>query len=110
MIGMQDRADVYGPSADSGEYTVLLRSGLRCDLMHLDVGAARNAPDREGLASGRRLRWDRGYAMPEDVRVFCRGAVWQAVAGTFATVRGPTNTPVERACEVRLIPGATLPL
>jgi hypothetical protein len=106
MIALKDRCDVYGPAEDTGEYTAPLRTGLRCDLMHLDLGAARNAPDREGLATGRRLRWGREYVMPEDVRVVCRGAVWQAVAGTFSTTRGPSNTPVERACELRLIQGA----
>src|SRR5687768_7681410 len=109
MVSMLDRANVYGPNSDTGEYTVVLRQGLKCDLMHLDVGAARNAPDREGLAQGRRLRWDRNYHMPEDVRLVCRGALWQAVAGTFATIRGPSNTPVERACELRLIPGGVIP-
>lgn len=109
MVAMLDRADVYGPSPESGEYTVLLRRALKCDLMHLDVGAARNAFDREALAQGRRLRWDRSYHMPEDVRVVCRGSLWQAVAGTFATIRGPTNVPVEKACELRLIPGGEVP-
>lgn len=109
MVAMMDRCAVYGPSTDTGEYTELLRDHLQCDLMHLDVGAARNSFDRDGLAQGRRLRWDRNYHMPEDVRIACRGSLWQAVAGTFGTFRGPTNVPVYRACELRLIPGGVVP-
>jgi hypothetical protein len=109
MVAMKDRATVYGPSADTGEYTVVLRENLQCDMMHLDVGAARNAFDREALAQGRRLRWDRSFRMPEDCRVVCRGALWQAVAGTFGTFNGPTGVPVYRACELRLIPGGVVP-
>lgn len=109
MVAMLDKADVYGPSTETGEYTVALKTRLKCDLMHLDVGAARNAQDREGLAQGRKLRWDRNYYMPEDCRVFSRGSLWQVVSGSFGTHCGPSNVPVYKTCELRLIPGGMPP-
>ena len=84
---MPQTASVYTAAPVGGVFSVLVKSGLRCQLAHAG-GTASSAPERAELAAVRVLYWDAAYTLPtEYVRVVVAGEAWNVVAGTVTEQR-----------------------
>lgn len=102
MIGLDQRAVVYGPDSN-GDYTVILKGAteadkLRCRAAHVRGGATPS--DRAEIAQLRNLIWEAGYDMPENCLVKIDTVSYNPVAGTFMAYRGPSGSVVYRRCDV----------
>lgn len=109
MIGLDQKATIYGRAGSSGPYTTVLRANLACRLAHLNRQPAATGQQRTELAGIRVFLWDPEYALPEYSQIEVAGvtgpdgvtpARWNVRAGTIATLRGPSGQASYRQADV----------
>lgn len=102
MIGLNRSASVYTPNGTDGEYTVLVKSGLRCRLALVGV-AGDDAPERVEFSGRRRLLFEAGYVMPLRAQIEVEGVRWNVVEGTVVYPTGPGGGVEYGRGEVNLV-------
>lgn len=100
MIGLDQTANIYAESATTGLYTTLVKTGLACRLIHLNLRLAGSSNDRAELAGQRDMLFDPEYQMPEQCQVEVDGVRWQPKPGTFEALRNWTSDVSYRKCQV----------
>lgn len=95
---LHQTADVY---AETDDYAVPVKTGLRCRLGHLSPNAATSGNERAELLDLRRLFWAEDYVMPAGAQVLIDGQRWNTMRGTFAALDGVADRNVYRSCDVR---------
>jgi hypothetical protein len=73
-----DTATVYTRHATTGQYTVVAKAALRCQVQRISTGR-QNAPSmaqRAEFAAGRVLRWEHDYSMPDNAQLEIGGRRW----------------------------------
>jgi hypothetical protein len=97
---MPQTASVYTAAPVGGAFSVLAKSGLRCQLAHVG-GAATSAPERAELAAVRVLYFDPAYSLPSDhCQVEVRGERWNVVPGTVTDQRDQRDVLCYRKCDL----------
>ena len=97
---LPQRASVLTADAN-GEFTVVAKTGLACQLAHLRAQPGVGAPERAEQIANRSLYFDPAYALPsERVRFRIDGDEWAAVAGTRTDQRGFRGELVYRQIDV----------
>ena len=97
MLGLDQRATVYGRGAD-GAHSAVLAQDLPVRLA--SPASEGSATERAELAATRRLLYGPEPALPEGCEVEVDGERWTAVRGTQARWRGPTGDVVYQTCEL----------
>lgn len=84
-------ATVYGRHGTTGQFTVSLKTGLACRLLHLNVQASPSGAGRSELAARRSFCWDATYAYPAppvEAQIEVDGLRWNLVdTGAIETMR-----------------------
>lgn len=99
-MGLTQSATVYAEDAATGAYTTVLKSGLKCRLVHVGRQTATTAGERAELAAIRNLLFEPDYVMPETAQIEVDSIRWAPVAGTFGAFRGPSGAVVFRRADV----------
>jgi hypothetical protein len=78
-----ETATVYARGV-SGQYTTVVRTGLRCSLTMITSRInAVSTQDRGALATLRELKWDYTYTMPDNAQVMIDGRRWNLRTDTI---------------------------
>jgi hypothetical protein len=96
-VFLDQTASVFVESP-AGEFTVQVKTGLRCRLIHVRGGESAGA--RAELLALRNMVFEPTYAMPEDCVVVVAGVRWRTRPGTFGALRGPDSGLSYRRCDV----------
>lgn len=98
---MPQTASVYTEHPTNGDFSVLARSGLQCQLSHMSGATGSTAPERSELAAMRVLYFDPAYSLPSDhCQVEVRGERWNVLAGTVTDQRDESDVLIYRRCDL----------
>jgi hypothetical protein len=93
-------ATVYARGV-TGSFDVVVKSGLACRLLLVNVAPASSGGERSELAGRRVLCWDAAYTMPQYSQVDVEGLRWNlAATNAFETLDGPDGTPAYKRADV----------
>jgi hypothetical protein len=99
-----ETADVYVRGA-GGQYTSLVKSGLRCSLTMLNIQNATSMQDRAELATLRQLKWDYSYTMPDNAQIEIGGRRWNPRKDTIILRQArPGSEPLYWMADVVRVP------
>lgn len=92
MIGLRQRATVYGEDATTKKYTVVLKSDLPCLL--LPVSGAQSMQERAEMNSMRRFFWDASYPLPNYAQIDIGGQKWHPMFESITEYKGTVGDKV----------------
>lgn len=100
MIGLIHTVDILTQGA-AGTFTTLAHSGLRCRLRHMNSQSGALAAERAELGQMRVMVWEPTPELPEQFQaVTPDGTRYNALAGTFKALPGPTGALMYRSVTV----------